>query len=72
MQWHLSKCEAHRSFVRVEDAEAMEDPCVRLMLESTEEGKKVARNQGSKFFAVFRRRRPEELPAPALLSLFED
>ena len=56
----------------MEDAEAMEDPCVRLMLESTEEGKKVARNQGSKFFAVFRRRRPEELPAPALLSLFED
>ena len=51
----------------------MEDPCVRLMLESTEEGKKVARNQGSKHFAVYRRRGPDEQDQapPALLSLFD-
>ena len=49
----------------------MREPCVRTMLESTEEGKKVARNSGSKHWAVFRRRAPEEEAPPALLSLFD-
>lgn len=67
----MSKCEAHRSFARLGEAEAAADPCVQAMLEVTEEGKKVARNGGSKFFAVYRRREPEEEPVPALLSLFD-
>lgn len=32
------------------------DPCVKVVYGSTEEGKKVARNGGEKWFAAFRRR----------------
>jgi tRNA (guanine-N7-)-methyltransferase len=31
------------------------DPCVRAIRESTEEGKKVARNKGDKFVSLWRR-----------------
>ena len=41
---------------RVEGAELEEDVCVEAMREGTEEGKKVTRNGGKKFVAVFRRR----------------
>ena len=40
-----------------------EDPCVRVMSEETEEGKKVGRNGGRKYVAVFRRR--ENPPWPS-------
>lgn len=57
----MKKCSAHRSFRRIPDDEILaEDPCVAAMLDVTEEGKKVARNKGSKFFAVYRRITPEE------------
>ena len=42
-------------FERVSDEELASDECVKVMREETEEGKKVARNQGPKFVAVFRR-----------------
>ncbi|OKL59987.1 tRNA (guanine-N(7)-)-methyltransferase [Talaromyces atroroseus] len=42
-------------FERVSDEELAKDECVRVMREETEEGKKVARNNGPKFVAVFRR-----------------
>jgi tRNA (guanine-N7-)-methyltransferase len=42
-------------FERVSDEELAADECVKVMREETEEGKKVARNQGPKFVAVFRR-----------------
>ena len=38
------------------------DPCVRIMGEETEESKKVTRNGGKKFVAIFRRR--EDPPWP--------
>ena len=41
---------------RVGQEELDEDPCVKVMSEETEEGKKVTRNNGRKFVAVFRRR----------------
>jgi tRNA (guanine-N7-)-methyltransferase len=41
---------------RVSDAENDADPCVRAMTDETEEGKKVTRNHGRKYIAVFRRR----------------
>jgi hypothetical protein len=41
---------------RVTDEELECDDCVRVMREETEEGKKVTRNQGRKFVAVFRRK----------------
>ncbi|KAH8697497.1 methyltransferase-like protein 1 [Talaromyces proteolyticus] len=42
-------------FERVSDEELVKDPCVKVMREETEEGKKVKRNNGPKFVAVFRR-----------------
>ncbi|KAL1964666.1 hypothetical protein VTN77DRAFT_6692 [Rasamsonia byssochlamydoides] len=41
---------------RVPNEELENDECVRVMKEETEEGKKVTRNNGPKFVAVFRRR----------------
>lgn len=42
-------------FERVSDEDLQKDECVRVMMEETEEGKKVTRNNGKKFVAVFRR-----------------
>ncbi|KAF4549443.1 tRNA (guanine-N(7)-)-methyltransferase-like protein [Elsinoe fawcettii] len=43
-------------------AEGEIEGCVRLMMGETEEGKKVARNKGSRFVAVFRRLEDPEWP----------
>jgi len=53
--WMVERFEAHASFERVGEEENALDVCVGTMLTETEEGKKVARNQGRKFVAVFRR-----------------
>ena len=51
---------------RVKDEEFEGDgnlaKCVRVMREETEEGKKVARNGGKKFVAVWRRREDPDWP----------
>eukprot|EP00605_Chrysophyceae_sp_TOSAG23-4_P001250 GSChrysophyteH1.ASY1.ANO1.1361.1 assembled CDS len=54
--WHVEKCSAHTNFERVNDKYILDDPAVQAMLVETEEGMKVARNNGSKFFAVFRKK----------------
>lgn len=61
--WHVSKCSGHAAFERIEDEEELKrnDPCVAAMIEETEEGKKVARMNGMKYFAVFRRRQDTEI-----------
>lgn len=41
---------------RVSEEELERDPCVKVMREETEEGKKVSRNGGRKFVSVWRRR----------------
>ncbi|KAI9932920.1 tRNA (guanine-N(7)-)-methyltransferase (tRNA(m7G46)-methyltransferase) [Aspergillus wentii] len=48
---------------RVSDEELERDECVRVMKEATEEGKKVTRNKGNKYVAVFRRKADPEWPA---------
>lgn len=48
---------------RVSDEELKDDPCVRIMSEETEESKKVTRNKGNKYVAVFRRKADPEWPA---------
>ena len=48
---------------RVSDAELEADPCVRVMSSETEESKKVTRNNGNKYIAVFRRKADPEWPA---------
>ncbi|EGX95679.1 tRNA methyltransferase [Cordyceps militaris CM01] len=54
--WMVEHFDAHPSFERVAEDEAESDPCVAVMRAETEEGKKVARNKGHKFVALFRRR----------------
>ena len=58
--WMRSHGECHELFERLTNEEEENDPCVHIMREATEEGKKVARNGGSKYIAVFRRLTDEE------------
>ena len=41
--WHVEKCDAHPMFRKLTEDEMEADPCVKLMKETTEEGKKVTR-----------------------------
>lgn len=60
--WHVEKCTNHPCFQRINDDEVLtSDPCVAAMISETEEGKKVSRMNGKKFYAVFRRRREDEI-----------
>lgn len=52
MSDHLTK---HPLFEPIDEADTKEDPIVKLIISTTEEGKKVERNGGDKFYATFRR-----------------
>jgi tRNA (guanine-N7-)-methyltransferase len=55
-EWHVAKCNGHALFRKITDDSILkDDPCVKAMKEETEEGKKVSRNKGSKYFAVYER-----------------
>ncbi|KAL2015935.1 hypothetical protein VTK56DRAFT_4525 [Thermocarpiscus australiensis] len=54
-EWIVQHFEAHPSFERVPEAEQEADPCVAIMRTETEEGKKVERNKGQKYVALYRR-----------------
>ena len=54
--WMVSHLGAHESFERLSREEVESDKCVEFMKMETEEGKKVERNKGEKFVALFRRR----------------
>jgi tRNA (guanine-N7-)-methyltransferase len=60
--WMVERFEAHPSFERVGEEEQEGDELVGVMREETEEGKKVTRNGGKKFVAVFRRGEDPEWP----------
>jgi len=53
--WIVSHFDAHPAFERVSEVEQEADDCVHIMRVATEEGKKVERNKGPKFVALFRR-----------------
>jgi tRNA (guanine-N7-)-methyltransferase len=53
--WMVGHFDAHPSFERVPEEEQEADNCVKIMRMETEEGKKVERNKGQKFVALFRR-----------------
>jgi tRNA (guanine-N7-)-methyltransferase len=61
-EWMVERFEAHPSFERVGEEEQEADELVGVMREETEEGKKVSRNGGRKFVAVFRRGEEPEWP----------
>jgi tRNA (guanine-N7-)-methyltransferase len=54
-EWHVAQCDSHPLFRRLTDAEMDLDPCVEAMRTETEEGKKVDRNGGSKYYAAYER-----------------
>lgn len=54
-EWMVEHLEGHPSFERISPEEEAADPCVEVMKKETEEGKKVERNNGPKFVALFRR-----------------
>ena len=53
--WMTDHLTRHPLFQSLEQTEIDSDPVVPKLFESTEEGKKVTRNGGQKFVAVFRR-----------------
>lgn len=53
--WMVTHFNSHPSFERVPEDEQEADQCVLVMRTETEEGKKVERNKGEKFVALFRR-----------------
>ncbi|KAL9936150.1 hypothetical protein V8E36_004992 [Tilletia maclaganii] len=61
--WMVKHLTAFPLFERLADdgPELKDDPCIRLVTYSTEEGKKVERNKGSKYFAAFRRKPDPEV-----------
>ncbi len=48
--------EGHPLLEKVSEQETKEDPCVKFMCEDTDEARKVIRNEGSIWHAVFRKR----------------
>lgn len=53
--WMCEKFDGHPAFERVSEEENGTDEMVHIMTTETEEGKKVERNGGTKFVAVWRR-----------------
>lgn len=60
-QWMKSHLDEHPLFERLTPEQEAEDICVNIMTNATEEGKKVSRNNGSKYIACYRR-----LPNPTI------
>lgn len=49
-EWHMDHLRAHEMFQEVADPD---DPCVKVMVNKTEEGQKVERNKGDKYWGIF-------------------
>ena len=72
-EWHVAKCDAHPLFRRLPNERVeKEDPCVEATKTETEEGKKVARNKGDKYFAVYERIEVSELRPLTIDSFWND
>lgn len=54
-EWQVRHLDAHPLFKRMTDAELEGDICIESVMKDTEEGKKVERNGGDKYMAVYRR-----------------
>ncbi|KAK3240257.1 hypothetical protein CYMTET_49894 [Cymbomonas tetramitiformis] len=59
--WMSEACDNHPLFERLTQEELDVDPCIPLLTTATEEGQKVARNEGVRCMNVFRRISPEGL-----------
>ena len=54
--WEVEHMELHPLFERVPESETKGDPCIKFMTEDTDEARKVARNGGSVWHAVYRKK----------------
>uniref|UniRef100_H2YSN6 tRNA (guanine-N(7)-)-methyltransferase n=1 Tax=Ciona savignyi TaxID=51511 RepID=H2YSN6_CIOSA len=54
-EWMVRHITEHPLFERVSESDLSDDVCYKAMFVSTEEGRKVTRNSGDKYPAVFRR-----------------
>ncbi|CAD5206371.1 unnamed protein product [Bursaphelenchus okinawaensis] len=54
-EWVLENFAATKLFEKIPDEELKEDPIFQFIFDSSEEGKKVSRNEGSKYHAIYRR-----------------
>lgn len=54
-RWHEKHLSENKLFRRVPDENLKDDICIKLIFNETEEGKKVERNKGNKFFCVYER-----------------
>ncbi|KAI8814886.1 putative methyltransferase-domain-containing protein [Cladochytrium replicatum] len=61
--WMVKHLDEHPLFERIDNnsAEILEDPCIACCMKDTEEAKKVERNKGDKFLAVYRRIEPSNV-----------
>lgn len=53
--WNVKHLDDHPLFERVSEEEIANDPIMPYVLNSSEESKKVQRNKGQKYYAVYRR-----------------
>lgn len=53
--WMVKHLDEHPLFDRLSNSEIEDDQIIELIVTSTEESKKVTRNEGDKFYAAFRR-----------------
>uniref|UniRef100_A0A1B6C0T8 tRNA (guanine-N(7)-)-methyltransferase n=2 Tax=Clastoptera arizonana TaxID=38151 RepID=A0A1B6C0T8_9HEMI len=53
--WMVEHITEHPLFERVTDSELLKDPIINKILDCSEEGQKVTRNDGPKYLAVFRK-----------------
>jgi len=54
-QWMVQHFEMHPLFERIPNEELKDDPVIEIILNNTEEAKKVQKANGKKFLAVFKR-----------------
>jgi tRNA (guanine-N7-)-methyltransferase len=54
--WEFEHLQMHPLFEKVHDNEIKADPCIRFMMEGTDEAKKVIKNEGKMWYSVFRKR----------------
>ncbi|CAL1266812.1 unnamed protein product [Larinioides sclopetarius] len=54
-EWMVKHLDAHPLFQRIPEEESAKDPVIDKLFESSEEAKKVSRNKGDKFLAVYMR-----------------
>jgi tRNA (guanine-N7-)-methyltransferase len=72
-EWHVRECDSHPLFRRLSEDVLKKDPCVEAMTIETEEGKKVERNKGSKYYAVYERlEKPTEESSLRFGNFFND